>query len=346
MSDLFNLLKYTMTPESSLKSPHFYKASKNTEKQLEQLYNIYKIASDKQKPLIEKDIRMLKYGIAGEKNVIFELENSHLPIIILHDLYIEYEGLSAQIDFIVITRKFNLVIECKNLFGNIEINNNGDFIRTIRFGNRYIKEGIYSPITQNTRHIELVKKVRLLSKDNLFTKVLFEKYFNENYKTVVVLANPKTVIKMRYAKKEIKNQIIRCDQLVNYIKKLLKDSKNDPLSDKGMYKQADIFLCLHKEKEIIYSNKGFVIDKENLVVKENIKKIEDTDLYKELKEYRYVTSKAEGIKPYYIFNNLQLEALIAAMPKSIGDIKEVSGFGDVKCKKYGEDILKIINKHD
>ncbi|MHB9143506.1 MAG: nuclease-related domain-containing protein, partial [Paludibacter sp.] len=79
---------------------------------------------------IELEIRLVEAGIAGEKQVRFELENSHIPMYILHDLYIEYEGLTAQIDYLIITRKHQFVIECKNLYGNIEINNAGDFIRT------------------------------------------------------------------------------------------------------------------------------------------------------------------------------------------------------------------------
>lgn len=67
---------------------------------------------------------------------------------ILHDLYLEDHDLSAQIDFLIITRKRIFILECKNMIGNIEINNLGDFIRTMKFNGKYIKESIYSPITQ------------------------------------------------------------------------------------------------------------------------------------------------------------------------------------------------------
>lgn len=74
-------------------------------------------------------------------------------------MYLETSsGTSAQIDFLVITNKLNFVIECKNLFGNIEINSKGDFIRTIQYGNKKYKEGIYSPITQNERHLAVLKE--------------------------------------------------------------------------------------------------------------------------------------------------------------------------------------------
>lgn len=113
----------------------------------------------------------------------------------------------------IVTRKQTFVPECKNLYGNIEINNTGDFIRTITYGHRSKKEGIYSPITQNCRHLELIKQIRSTEKGNFLTKALFEKYFDENYRSIVVLANPKTVLYDRYTKKEIRQQVIRADQL-------------------------------------------------------------------------------------------------------------------------------------
>ncbi len=82
------------------------------------------------------------------------------------DLHYEFEGLTAQIDYLIITRKRIFVVECKNLFGNIEINNSGDFIRTMEFNRKYKKEGIYSPITQNKRHLDLLKQIRRESKGN------------------------------------------------------------------------------------------------------------------------------------------------------------------------------------
>ena len=41
-------------------------------------------------------------------------------VYVLHDIYLEIGDLSAQIDYLVITRKMVFVIECKNLIGDIE----------------------------------------------------------------------------------------------------------------------------------------------------------------------------------------------------------------------------------
>ncbi|MCR4679779.1 MAG: NERD domain-containing protein [Lachnospiraceae bacterium] len=174
-----------------LKNPVFIKDDSEAERQLAALQELKKNATGKLLEQLEQEISKVESGIVGEKQVRFELENSHIPMYVLHDLFLEHDGLTAQIDYLVITRKSNYVIECKNLYGNIEINNNGSFIRTYKFGNKVSKEGIYSPITQNQRHMELIKAIRAQSKGNILTKALFEKKFYNNYHSIVVLANPK-----------------------------------------------------------------------------------------------------------------------------------------------------------
>ena len=160
-----------------------------------------------------------------EKNVEFELKNSHMPIYILHDLFLESGELSAQIDYLVITKTVCFVIECKNLYGNIEINDSGDFIRTMDFGGKKKKEGVYSPITQNQRHLQLIKKMKLDCTKNFIFKAIVEKSFDNWFKSIVVLVNPKTVLNAKNAKREIKEQVIRADQLVEYIKNVCQQYK-------------------------------------------------------------------------------------------------------------------------
>lgn len=140
-----------------------------------------------------------------------------MPMVVLHDIYLEDGDLSAQIDYLVFTRKLCFIIECKNLYGDIEINNAGDFIRTIEYNGRKLKERIYSPLTQNQRHLELMKKSRI-EKRNLLSRGLTIKYFEEYNIPVVVLANPKAVLNAKFASKAIKQKVIRADQLVKYIK--------------------------------------------------------------------------------------------------------------------------------
>lgn len=168
-------------------------------------------------------------------------------------LYLEHNDLTAQIDYLIITKAHVYVIECKNLYGNIEINSNGDFIRTMTFGRYTKKEGIYSPITQNRRHLELIKEIRSENK-GFVEKKIFENGFYNNYQSVVVLANPKTVLNSKYAKKEVKNQVVRADRLADYIRKT--DSTQEGcFSEKSMEELARCFLELNKQPKIDYTEK-------------------------------------------------------------------------------------------
>jgi len=307
-----------------LDGPVLYKDSNDMKSQLESLKNLQEKVSDESKKLIAQDIRLLQYGDLGEENVQFELMNSFMPMLVLKDLQLEYENLTSQIDFIVIARKLVFVIECKNLFGDIDVNNAGDFIRTLAFGGKKRREGIYSPITQNRRHLETLKAIRKDDKGNIFIKMMFEKYFDENYKSIIVLANPKTVLKVDKANKGVRDQIIRCDQLIAYLKKMNATSKNEPNSDKHMYALAESFMKYHKPKSKDYSSK-YEADQElplELVATVN-PGIEDSSLYQELKEYRRMKSKEEGVKAYYIYTNAQMEELISQMPDSLEGLKEI-----------------------
>lgn len=238
---------------NKLNEPIFLKETSSAIKQLEQLKAIERdllpVEVGKQ---LDKEIKLLSLGIQGEKNIDFELRNSHIPMYVLHDLYLEDEGLSAQIDYLVITRKCSFVIECKNLYGNIEINEKGDFIRTF---NNSPKEGIYSPVTQNQRHLEMLKRIRLKAKKNIITKSLFEKNFNNDYRSIIVLANPKTVLYDKKADKSIKSQVIRADSLISYIKQVNRQRDSFENSNSEMKGIAEYFLSAHIERDIDYTEK-------------------------------------------------------------------------------------------
>ena len=220
------------------------KDSTRDEDYLKQLNDFLQSVSDEEtKKKIEKEIAVVKAGITGEKNIIYELQNSHMDMVVLHDLYFETNtGHTAQIDFMVICSKIIFIIECKNLIGNIEINSKGDFVRTIYYGKKFQKEGIYSPITENQRHLEVLKEKKADSQKNIIMTALSNYGFADYFKSLVVLANPKTVLNDKFAKKEVKSQVYRADQLVNVIKKINQESKNPKSSLKEMQDTGNVWL--------------------------------------------------------------------------------------------------------
>ena len=151
--------------------------------------------------------------------------------------------------------KINFVLECKNLFGNIEINSKGDFIRTIRCGGRYYKEGIYSPITQNQRHLQVLNECRNENHGKVMA-ALRNHWFSNFFKGLVVLSNPKTIINDQDAPQEVKKQVIRADQLVETIKRMNRESSELKSSMKDLKEDGEYYLNkMHIEKPITYIEK-------------------------------------------------------------------------------------------
>lgn len=61
---------------------------------------------------------------------------------------------------------------------------------------------------------------------------------------------------------------------------------------------------------------------------------------------KYLASKVKCIiSHYFLYSNLQLEALVKAKPKNVEELRKINGFGNVKCERYGKDIVEIVNKN-
>lgn len=332
--------------------PVFLKSSNQAADYIQKLKTLQGKCTDELKEEIEKQITIAEYGIKGEESIAFELKNSGTDMYILQDICLEHGELSAQIDYLIVTRKRTYIIECKNLIGDIEINNAGDFIRTYQLKGRKIREGIYSPITQNIRHLQIIKAVRKSAKGNFISQKIFESHFDDNYKSIVVLANPKTVLNAKYAKKEIKEQIVRADQLIQKIKEMDKQVK-ESMTEKEMLAVANFFLERNQANRLDYAEKyEKLLEKietaqEKEPVVETVPSASDETKEKlraDLKAFRLERSRQEKIKPYFIFNDAQMEDLIEKNPRSKEELCQVAGFGMVKADKYGEGILEILGE--
>ncbi|MGG1601144.1 HRDC domain-containing protein [Paenibacillus naphthalenovorans] len=313
----------------TIQSPTFVKDFSKDNNQLSTLNELLdKVVDGEKKDRIERDIKFLKYGLDGENNVYFELKNSFLPILCLHDVRVAYEDYVAQLDFVVISNKFTCILETKKLSGNISIDQDGNFVRTMknRYGKEY-KEGIYSPITQNKRHVDILKHV--LSKEL--------KINNMPILSLVVMANPKTIIKKYKCPAEVEKTLIKYDQIKATLEKYQNDKANQyDLAEKDMFDIANLLVRLNTPIDMDFEAKY------QLSIEEYQRKDEE-QLREELTAYRLQTSRAENIKAYYVFNNAEMEDLITKYPQTEEELLEVKGFGKAKIEKYGSEILKIFN---
>lgn len=239
---------------NKLSSPIVLKEDSNADEQLRQMEYYELIAPEAVKQAIERDKARISYGKTGETQIMYELKNSHMPMYIIHDLYLEYNGCTAQIDYLIVTRKVTLLLECKNLYGNILVDNAGNFIRRSGSGQTFRQEGMYSPVTQNERHLALIKEMRRDTK-NALLKGLFESNFNNNYRSLIVMANPKSIIDYRYAPQDIKDKIVKADGLIRKINEICSTSNLPDMSDKQMKALADFFMEHHTANKTDYTAK-------------------------------------------------------------------------------------------
>ena len=197
-------------------------------------------------------------------------------------------------------------------------------------------------------------------------QMLFEKSFDALYLPIVVLANPKTYLNAKYARKDIKDKVLRADQLVAYIEKTdaKEAQKSKGISTEEMRELAEFFLSNNKADRSDYAQKYEELLTEVEIdgsESDNIKKereeeekekpqqanfkdnVDRNEMVRKLKAFRLEQSRKENVKPYYIFKDAQMNDLIDKMPKNKEELLQIQGFGSVKVEKYGDAILTILD---
>lgn len=326
----------------------FLKTDSEIEKEIMELKSIRDKVIDKEKN--DLDIKKLELGVYGENQIEYELKSSDIGMYVLHDITLEYEDLTAQIDYILCTPSGMYIVECKNLIGDITVDERGEFVREYIIHGKKFKEAIYSPFRQAQRHIELIKK-RWLSKTSKLEVLLREKCFDNWYKPLVVFANSKGILKVnKNCPKDIKNRIIRIDQLNDYLKREKEKLQWDELYSRSlMLSNAESWLSLNVVRKRDYSNKYIFISADNADVSNAINNVgvENNNkqlIEKALKEFRTKKSKEKNLPAYYIFNNDELAKLVEILPERVEVLNDLKILEPIKVKLHGLEIVDIIKK--
>lgn len=343
--NFFERVAFALSDKEKLKSPLLVKSAFDDEQKLKQMEQELKATEDPATlKELEKLKRIIELGIHGEQSVLFELQNAFLPIHILHDLRIAHNNLKAQLDFVVITRKFILVIEVKNYYGDIEVTEKDEFVRIVR-QNKFFKEGFYSPIRQVQRQV------------NVFENLLKDKQVIDKMpvKYVVVFSNKRTIINTKKASSEVRDKILRADQLVNYLKNELKKDSPTHLLDKRMEEISDYIKAQHQsepfneidavEEKLIAETISNEEQESKLQAPEVAATVETTDtdkLHEALRVFRTQQAAKKNAKPFYIFSNKTLDELVTQQPSSREELKKIHGFGDVKIQEFGNELIEVI----
>lgn len=190
------------------------KKSDTKQPQLDELNSLLKLPhlSGKQRELITKEIYALKQGAHGEQSSEYEI-NFYLKDsknwAVIHDLRIDHNGRVAQIDHLLINRLLDvIVIETKNFSADLQINEQGEF--SVCYSNKSI--GIPSPLSQNEKHIEVLKA---LSKTLPLPTRLGVKLM-PSFISLVMVSNKQQITRPR--KFDTKN-IIKAEQIMEWVTK-------------------------------------------------------------------------------------------------------------------------------
>lgn len=314
----------------------FYKEESDLQEKYDALKKI-----DEEYPNNERilnELYIVKKGLDGENEIAYQLKKANIGMYVLRDIKLEYEDLTAQIDYVIITSLYTYYVECKNLIGNITVTDKGDFIREYTFNGKKIKKGIYSPLRQVEAQREVVRKI-WEKNTSAIKKIFTSNNFNHYRRVLVVAANQDTILNTNKAPKEIKYKILRADMLVKQIEYDLKHRGNDEFLDsqKTMEEIAQSYVNLSvKEKNNYYEyyKDKYCTDLE----KNNIDEMKAI-----LIELRKNRSKEMNIPLYYVFTNDELDKLLELMPKTIEELKKANILSPVKIKVHGKYIINTIN---
>ena len=102
---------------------------------------------------------------------------------------------------------------------------------------------MYSPISQNERHINILREI-------LVKQGLIKHY---PIKSLVVIANPKTIVNKLKCPRTMQNNICKYDQIAVFLKEELNDKNNETdMHEKCIYAIADFLI--KNNKPITYDN--------------------------------------------------------------------------------------------
>jgi len=328
INDIFNGIRF--------KDTIFYKESSD----LNDKYKALKKLNDEypNNDNLISELYTVKKGLDGENEIAYQLKKSHIGMYVLRDIQIKFKDLTAQIDYVIITPVYTYFIECKNLVGNITVNENGDFIREFTVNGKKIKKGMYSPLRQVEAQREVARKIWEDSA-NKFQKMFGSNLFDYYRRVLVVAANQDTILNTQKAPNDIKDKIIRADNLIRKITYDINNrNKEDSLkSQKIMEEAAKSYIDGIINEKVDYYK--YYKDK----FCNNNEMTYDNTLKERLIEFRKDKSKSMNIPAYYVFTNEELDKLIEIKPRNMEDLIKSNILSKVKLKTHGEDIIKAIN---
>lgn len=270
---MLNFLKNIISSKT-IKEPIFVKDLNEMPDYLTNLIELEKKITSEKKYDVTRDINIIKEGINGEKQVAIEIENSKIPMLILHDVRIPMSNSTLEFDYILITHKCIYILDTKTLAGKITVDNKGNFLREFD-GKKFFMydvEDINSIVKDNEENKKILIKF-------LKATQIIEEYPIKNY---LVLTDEKSVINTNELALDGASRIVKIENLIDKI-----------LRVEGVHKKE-------KNEEIMNSISDFMISNSEKKQWDFMRYYELTDDdFKESIDYIDDESNCNGIEEEY-----------------------------------------------
>lgn len=240
--------------------------------------------NEKQKYLIKQEISRLETGLTGEKEtayfIDFNLKDSE-NYVILHDLRLEIDGLTAQIDHLLINKAIGIILlETKNTKAEVTINDDGTMLYEYGKNKSYNQA---NPLEQSKRHELVLEKI--LDKYNMKLNILSYVVFLPN----VIIKNktlPKNFLRSDTFYDSIYNEFTHSPKKVLTVAAKLIINKIP--STKEIRNIGNILVSEHKPVNIDYNAKYKIKNEieekvEEVIVKNSIYNEKNMKKFKDIK---------------------------------------------------------------
>lgn len=196
-----------------------------------------RIAKDHPKrPLIEQDFARRMAGYKGELSMKYHLTflnpQKHL---IFHSLRLINNNYAFQMDILILTTRYILILEIKNIIGTVFFESHFDqFIRTLNGK----EEGFLNPLSQ----IKLQKhRLKQWLKDHKINEFPIESF--------VCFTNPQTIIRAD-SRVNASRSVIHSHNLLAKIEEMERNHAEPILTEKELSKLSRLLLKKHREEDI------------------------------------------------------------------------------------------------
>ncbi len=134
------------------------------------------------------------------------------------------------------------------------------------------------------------------------------------------------------------NSIIRQALLKEYIRKEIESYGIIKITEKG-----ENFLQ-NPESEMLFKERDYS-DLSGPIITSSKPNVVDEQLFKALKDLTKSVSKAKGIPPFAVFQEISLQEMSLHYPLTMDELKNIGGVGTGKAARFGQPFLDLIQKY-